>query len=134
MSILARQVEPLPQGQIVRRSSPAGGSRSLSASWPRLAPGTTATTRPRSPRRSLTWKITTRRSSLLPNQSKIPTTVRDNLYLSATRIDRPGACARVLLVGESNPISSDARYALYHEPHGCAGYLLQRLVLGVHAR
>jgi hypothetical protein len=31
-------------------------------------------------------------------------------------------------IGEDNPHSTDPRYALYHEPSGCAGDRLRRLI------
>lgn len=52
----------------------------------------------------------------------------------ACRIPGNEACGRVLLVGEDNPLSQDPRYALYHEPRGCAGGRLQARILGVQAR
>lgn len=38
------------------------------------------------------------------------------------------ADSRVILVGESNPISSDPEYALFCYPIGCAGYRLRRIL------
>jgi hypothetical protein len=40
----------------------------------------------------------------------------------------------LVLVGESNPYSSDPRYALYDEPRGATGDRLRRLVMGVSRR
>lgn len=55
-------------------------------------------------------------------------------YLDACCIPGPAACGEILLVGEDNPLSMDPRYALYHEPRGCAGHRLQSRILGVLAR
>jgi hypothetical protein len=44
------------------------------------------------------------------------------------------AATRVVLVGESNPHSTDPRYALYDEPPGASGDRLRRLILQVPRR
>lgn len=56
------------------------------------------------------------------------------LHLDASRIAGPDACRKILLVGESNPLCTSSDYALYHEPHNCAGHRLQSKILGVRAR
>lgn len=55
-------------------------------------------------------------------------------HLGACRIAGPDACRRILLCGEDNPLSSDPRYALYHQPPRCAGHRLQSYILGVDQR
>lgn len=55
-------------------------------------------------------------------------------HRDASRITGPDACRAVLFVGEDNPLSTHGAYALYHEPPGCAGYRLQRVVTGLPAR
>lgn len=55
-------------------------------------------------------------------------------HLDACRIAGPDACRLVLIVGEDNPLSADPRYALYHEPAGCAGHRLQSSILGLFPR
>ena len=52
-------------------------------------------------------------------------------HADACRISGSEACRLVLLVGEDNPLSADPRYALYHEPAGCAGHRLQSRILGL---
>lgn len=54
-------------------------------------------------------------------------------HLGATRIVGPDEMNKILLVGEMNPLSIDPEYALYHLPHGCAGYRLQSKILGLAA-
>lgn len=56
------------------------------------------------------------------------------LHLNCSRISGPGACGRILLVGEDNPLHADPHFALYHEPKGCAGNRLQSKILGLQAR
>lgn len=56
------------------------------------------------------------------------------VFLGAARIFGPPACGRVLLVGETNPRSTDPRYALYHRPANSAGHRLQSRILAVHPR
>lgn len=48
--------------------------------------------------------------------------------------DLDAACARFLLVGELNPISSDPRHALHCAPAGCSGHRLQSRILALPAR
>ena len=45
--------------------------------------------------------------------------------------DAPDTCARILLVGEDNPISAAPEHALFCAPAGCAGQRLQELILGL---
>jgi hypothetical protein len=52
-------------------------------------------------------------------------------HLDACRVAGPDACRSVVIVGEDNPLSADPRYALYHEPAGCAGHRLQSSILGL---
>lgn len=45
--------------------------------------------------------------------------------------DVPDACARILLVGEDNPISAAPEHALFCAPEGCAGQRLQGLIFSL---
>lgn len=55
-------------------------------------------------------------------------------HLDASRIDGSEACAKILLVGEDNPLHVDPHFALYHQPPGCAGHRLQSKILGLRPR
>lgn len=55
-------------------------------------------------------------------------------HLDASRIAGPDACAKILLVGEDNPLHSDPDFALYHQPSGCSGHRLQSKILGLRPR
>lgn len=69
----------------------------------------------------------------LPAQARSP----DRLHLQhagACRTafrDAPDTCARILLVGEDNPISAAPEHALFCAPAGCAGQRLQELIFGL---
>lgn len=54
--------------------------------------------------------------------------------MDATRIMGSMAAGDILVVGEDNPLSQDFRYALYHEPPGCAGHRLQSKIMGLSPR
>jgi hypothetical protein len=43
----------------------------------------------------------------------------------------PGRCAKILLVGEDNPLSTAPEHALFCAPRGCAGQRLQELIFGL---
>lgn len=53
-------------------------------------------------------------------------------HLGATRIaheDEPESCARILFVGEDNPVSADPHYSLWPAPDRCAGERLCNVIL-----